>query len=335
MADVYLHVGPVKTGSTYLQNLLWSHRDDLARQRVLLPLEQANEMWLAVNDVQEGAFLHFEMPEARGAWARVTGRALAFPGRSVLSHEVLGLSTDAHVARIVGSLQAADLHVVVMARSLAAILPSLWQETVKMADPDQSWPEFLAQQRAERSPWTDAAAIVRRWSGHLPSSRVHVVTVPPPTADPAILLARFAEALVIDVSGWDDGGVPANESLDATKVELLRRLNRVTGAVLDRRAQRRLINAVLMPHLSRTRTGRRLRLPPEHRSWIEDQTQERRQALRDSGAVIHGTLSDLDVSDDAWEPSTAVVSDAELLDAALALLARSHAPGSEQGQTFL
>ena len=57
MADVHLHVGPVKTGSAYLQNLLWSHRDDLARQGVLLPLEHANEMWLAVNDVQDGAFI--------------------------------------------------------------------------------------------------------------------------------------------------------------------------------------------------------------------------------------------------------------------------------------
>lgn len=72
------------------------------------------------------------------------------------------------------------------------------------------------------------------------------------------LLTRFADALAIDASGWDRHA-PANESLDATPVELRRRLNRVTAPVLDRRAQRRLINAGLMPT---TGTGRRLRCRP-------------------------------------------------------------------------
>lgn len=87
-----------------------------------------------------------------------------------------------------------------------------------------------------------------------------VVTVPKSSTDPSILLGRFADALGVDVSKWDRSA-PANESLDAVQAELLRQLNRVTAASLDRRAQRRLINAVLLPYLSRTRTGRRLRLP--------------------------------------------------------------------------
>jgi hypothetical protein len=32
MNDVYLHVGPVKTGSTYLQSIMWSNRDALSEQ---------------------------------------------------------------------------------------------------------------------------------------------------------------------------------------------------------------------------------------------------------------------------------------------------------------
>jgi hypothetical protein len=71
MSDVYLHVGPVKTGSTYLQDLLWRNRDDLARQGYQYPGDHDNEMWLASNDVQDQAFIHFEMPEAAGVWAKV------------------------------------------------------------------------------------------------------------------------------------------------------------------------------------------------------------------------------------------------------------------------
>jgi hypothetical protein len=200
MNDVVLHVGPVKTGSTYLQELLWRNRTDLPRQGVLLPLEHDNEMWLAANDVQDGSFIHFDMPEAAGAWALVRERALGFGGTSVISHEVLGMSTDEHVQRIADSLSPARLHVVVMARSLAATLPSLWQEKIKMVDPDIGWTEFLAEQRATAAPVTDASSIVQRWLRHVPASRIHVVTVPPRGADRGVLLSRFAMATGIDVS---------------------------------------------------------------------------------------------------------------------------------------
>ncbi len=109
MSEVILHVGPVKTGSTFLQQLLWTNRGELERQGVLHPCEHANEMWFAANDVQDGAFIHFELPEAKGTWSRVRDRVLAFPGRSIMSHEILGLSTQEHVARIVESLQPATL----------------------------------------------------------------------------------------------------------------------------------------------------------------------------------------------------------------------------------
>jgi hypothetical protein len=54
MSDVYLHVGPVKTGSTYLQSILWNSPDALREQGVLLPADHPNEFFLAANDVQGG-----------------------------------------------------------------------------------------------------------------------------------------------------------------------------------------------------------------------------------------------------------------------------------------
>ena len=224
MSDVYLHVGPVKTGSTYLQDLLWRNRDDLARQGYQHPGEHDNEMWLATNDVQDQAFIHFEMPEAAGVWAKVCERVLGFTGPSVISHEVLGMSTEDHVAKIVQSLTPARLHVVVMARGLAPMLPSLWQEKIKMVDPDINWPDFLAAERKTGAQVTDASLIVHRWLAHVPPAQVHVVTVPPRGADPAVLLDRFAAALGIDPSAWDTDGGAANRSLDRVQVELLRRL---------------------------------------------------------------------------------------------------------------
>ena len=78
MREVYLHVGPMKTGSTFLQDLLWRHREDLARQGYYHPGAHANEMWLATNDLQDTAFVNYDMPQASGVWAQVCERVLAY-----------------------------------------------------------------------------------------------------------------------------------------------------------------------------------------------------------------------------------------------------------------
>ena len=332
MSEVYLHVGPVKTGSTYLQDLLWANRQSLAQQGVLNPCEHDNEMWFATNDIQDGAFIHFDMPEAEGAWGRVRDRALAFDGSSILSHEVLGLSTDEHVSKIAASLHPATLHVIVMARGLAAILPSLWQEKVKMVDPDVGWPEFVEEQHRTGAPWTDASRIVSRWLKHLPASRIHVVTVPPRGGDRSLLLRRFTEVIGVDIMDWEAGGDAANESLDAVQSELIRRLNQVTSEFLDIRAQRRLVNRAVLPLMNPADPGRRRRLPVTARAWVEAETTRRIHQLRESGVVVHGTLDDLEAPEDAWDSSGGTVTETDLLHEALRLLAASHPDRAPQGR---
>jgi len=327
VTDVYLHVGPVKTGSTFLQDLLWRHREDLARQGYLHPAEHPNEIFLASNDVQGCAFVRFELPEAGGAWQAVRDRVLGYPGRVILSCEILGRSTPEHIDRIAASLAPARLHVVVMARSLAAILPSLWQEKIKMVDPDVSWPDYLAAERGRGAPASDASLIVRRWRRHVPAARIHVITVPPPAAGRLLLLARFAAATGLDVTGWQPDPEAANESLDLVQAELIRRLNLATAGVMDWRAQRRLVNVVLLPRLrgAGPPLGPRLLVPASERGWIAAETARRIAALRASQAVIHGDLAELEPPPGIWADGPQPVTDAGLLAEALRWLALSPA----------
>ncbi|MEV6412978.1 hypothetical protein [Kribbella sp. NPDC051718] len=322
--DVYLHVGPVKTGSTYLQDLLWRNRDDLARQGYHHPGEHPNEMWLATTDLQDYEFIHFEMPEAAGLWAQVCERVAAHDGTSLISHEVLGWSTERHVAKVVDSLAPARLHVVVMARSLAPILASLWQELIKMVYPDTSLPDFLVAERETGSPWTDASLIVNRWLAHVPPTRIHVVTVPPRGAEPTELLSRFSEALGIETTAWHTDGIATNRSLDRVQAELFRRLNLAASPSLDVRAQRRLLNGTLLPLMRSADRSREIRLPASARGWIEDETSRRIDALRHSGVHIHGDLADLLTTDEAWEDTPLRVRDEDVLEEALQLLMSSH-----------
>jgi hypothetical protein len=331
VSDIYLHVGPVKTGSTYLQDLLWTNRHSLARQGVLHPCEHDNEMWLAANDVQDGAFIPFDLPEAAGAWNRIRDRVVAFGGPSIMSHEMLGLSGEDHVARIAASLPVARVRLVVMARSLAATLPSLWQEKVKMADPGISWPDFLEQQRMAGAPLTDTSLIVGRWLRHVPASRIHVVTVPARGCDRSLLLRRFAEVTGIDTAGWQGSDGHANESLDLVQSELLHRLNQVTAGFLDPRAQRRL-NGRLLPLMRPADPARRRRLPAQARQWVEAETARRAAGLQHSGILIHGDLAELRAPADAWEPAAPSITDADLLLEALRLLAESHPDRAPQAR---
>jgi hypothetical protein len=322
VTDIYLHVGPVKTGSTFLQAMLWRNRADLARQGILLPGESKSDIWLAANDVQDCENIHFALPAAAGTWGQLRDRVLAFPGRSLISHEILGMSTPDQVSRIAASLEPAQLHVVVMARSLADSLPSLWQEGLKRAGPDNiSWPDFLRAQRGSSAPVTDAALIVSRWLAHLPPSRLHVVTVPRASDGRNVLLQRFATAVGFDVCGWDADGAPANESLDGVQAELVWRLNLVAASAGASETWFELLGQVVLPGLRRcVQPGRRLRVPASERAWIEAETARRIAELKASHAAIHGDVADLHAGTGSWEDEPESPSDGELLAEALALL---------------
>jgi len=80
ISDVYLHVGPVKTGSSYLQSIMRNSRDALRGQGILLPITHPNEFFPAANDVHDGQFILVETPDPRvpgPGWpsARLLGRA--------------------------------------------------------------------------------------------------------------------------------------------------------------------------------------------------------------------------------------------------------------------
>ena len=329
MSDVYLHVGPVKTGSTYLQSILWNSRDALREQGVLLPAARPNEFFLAANDVQGGRFVLVDLPEAEGAWARVAARAGSWPGRVLITCELLGFSEPDHVQRVVSSLAPATLHLIVMARCRADMLPSIYQETVKMVDPDRSWEDFLRAYRGSHGTWRHSpGTILRRWLPHVPARRVHVVTVPRRAADPGLLRRRFARAVGIDDSrlGTADAAA-ANTSLDAIDVELLRAVTARTSKRLDRRAQRGLINDHLIPLLRELDRPRRpLRLPASFQPLMSEAAARDMEAIAAAGCHVHGDLDELLPGREAFEDegeTSHQVSQTDILNAAIEALVLS------------
>jgi hypothetical protein len=302
ISDVYLHVGPVKTGSSYLQSIMWNSRDALREQGILLPITHPNEFFLAANDVQDGQFTLVETPGSEGAWARVAVRATSWPGRVLITCELLGFSEQDHVQRIANSLAPATLHLIVMARCRADVLPSIYQEKIKMVDPDQSWEDFLRAYRASHGAWRHSpGAILGRWLPHVDRQRMHVITVPQHRAD-SFLLHRFTQILGIDDSRLVTASALANASLDVIDVELLRMVTARTAGQLDRRAQRGLINDRLLPVLQRLDRPRRpFRLPASFQLLMTEAAARDIEAISATGCHVHGDLDELLPGSGAFE----------------------------------
>lgn len=241
--QVYLHVGTAKSGTTYVQGLLWANRTRLRDQGVVYPGAHPMAHYWASLDLRGIKFNSYDDPAQHEAWPRLVKRVRAWDGRaSVISHELLAGSRPRVIARAMSDLDFADVHIILTLRDLARTLPSSWQEWIKNCE-IEGYGEWLrlVREEAHAEPVPDprragpvfwnlqnAPVILKRWQdAGVPPERIHVVTVPPRgTAEPTTLWNRFAEVLGVDPADFDlDVGAKTNETLPAVGASVLRKLN--------------------------------------------------------------------------------------------------------------
>jgi len=222
---------------------------------------------------------------------------------------------------------------------MARQLPAAWQEWIKNRD-TITYREFLAavrgdtpQARRLRS-LHDVPAILATWSAHVPTERVHVVTVPPPGAAPGVLWQRFAGLLGVDPARYRTDIPGANSSLGATEAAVVRRLNALLSGVEQPRYDR-AVKFYLAPELGKRR-GARIDLPEDAYDWAIEQAHAAVAALAEAGYPVVGDLAELIPTQ---RPSGADPDDppaAEVADAAIAgLAALVQQPATEASQREL
>ena len=129
---VVLHVGLPKTGTTYLQSVVWANQERLrAEDGSSSPGATTADLWAAL-DVQEREGLAKRDPRAPGTWDRLAAELAAAPEPvGLITHEFLcGASARAGPAGR-RRLAPARVEVVVTARHTAGMLAAGWQEMVK------------------------------------------------------------------------------------------------------------------------------------------------------------------------------------------------------------
>jgi hypothetical protein len=303
---VIVHIGEPKTGTTFLQQVMWRNRGELAAAGVALPGHHPQDHFRSQNDVREVPKLPSDPAGSwRGEWDVLAMQAReAELGVSVISHELFCAATEAQAERAIRSLAPAEVHVVLTVRDMGSLLPAEWQESVKHRNA-LGWEDWLhdvvdieSAEAERREFWFwrvhDTMAILRNWSRPLPPERVHVITVPQAGAGNGLLWERFAGLLGIDPARIDTSRARPNASLGLPEIEFLRRLNiALSPEIPDWFYMWNVKEALVHDTLAgRTRTGR-LVLPPDRQAWAQEQSEALIGALKASSYDIIGDLDEL------------------------------------------
>ncbi len=298
---VLLHVGCPKTGTSYLQDVLFRNQRVLRRHDILYAADRFDAHFLAALDLMTLPWGGLEI-EAVGAWDRLAEQVRAWHGTSVISHEILARATPSQVERALASLGDAEIHLVVSARDLVRQIPAEWQENVKHRS-HITYARFLDTIRDEGrdskiGSWFWAVQeipdILDRWGSALPPEHVHLVTVPPPGSDRGELWSRFSSTFGLDGLPLDLTAERENPSLGVSETSLLRTVNERVTSIMAPPDYRPLVREVLAHQtLSHRAASARLGLSPDDHRWAQDLTRAWGSELRARGYDVVGDLDDL------------------------------------------
>lgn len=301
---VLLHVGTPKTGTSYLQDVLFRNRRTLAAADILYPADRFDAHFLAALDLMRLPWGGLET-EAVGAWDQLAERVRKHRGTSIISHEILATASRAQAGRALESLghgSGTEVHVLLSVRDLVRQIPAEWQENVKHRSQIR-FGAFLDQiqdpKRETRiATWfwgvQELPDILNRWGHDLPPERIHLITVPPRGGPQQLLWKRFSVAFGLDGLELDLEAERANPSLGAPETALVRRINRSANHELNPAHYRPLVRELLAHQTLSRRTGSpRLALPPDVHPWVSEVTASWIAEIEKRGYDVVGDLHDL------------------------------------------
>lgn len=303
---VLLHIGPHKTGTTAIQGILTTAREQMAEHGVLYPgtsWSHADEARAVLNRPAGWLYDSAPLPD-QSRWRDLVESVHAAPGRVVLSSEFFALADAEQRARVVEDLGADRLHILVAARNPGSIVLSTWQQVLRDGKTGRL-EEFLRRGFERDRPghatsgfwsWADAANQVEDWAPLVGVDRLRVVVID--ESDRTLLPTTFEQLLGLPAGLLSSVAPPSqNRSLTAPEAELLRRATELVKPEL-RWEEFSLFFRMgyarrLLDHRTVPRDEARSALP----AWATEQAAAEAAAMIErldaSGVTVIGDLDDL------------------------------------------
>jgi hypothetical protein len=314
----------MKSGTSFIQNVLGHNKAGLADQGVLFPGPRWKAQVAAVQDlIRTGSDGQGELVPG-GPWLELVREVREWPGTAVISMEFLGPRTRGQIERIASSFPDARVEAVLSCRDLARQIPAMWLESVQNGS-TTGWQDYLDAVRkqdrsvpAGRNFWRHQAipATARRWAGVLGADALTLLTVPRPGSPAPLLWERFASIVGAQADSVDLD-VRANPSIGLATANMLLHLNRrmrkddgSMPAGYDHYVKHVLAKRGLV-----YRQGVEPRLGLDE-AWVRKRGQQQIRQLRADGHRVVGDLAELEPAPVQGVHSREV-SAAEELDAAI------------------
>lgn len=292
---VVLHVGLMKSGTTYIQHRLSANRPELARQDICFPGRTWGDQVRATADFFQ--FGRVGKVPYHGYWERLMNEVDAHPGAAMISMEFFAPVKPAQVQRVADAFAHTDLQIVITIRDLGRNIPAMWQETLKNGR-TWTWSEYVEEVRsggpAGKNFWRQHSAgrIVTRWAEVVGPENVTVITVPRPDAPRELLWERFCEAAgLADPAGWEQGAT-SNESLGAASAMVMRAVNEAV-ADIEWREYEPLVKGLLGSQIMAARKKQEPVIGFAAPPWVHGRADRMKQRIAGSGVRLIGDLDDL------------------------------------------
>jgi hypothetical protein len=324
---VFVHIGLPKTGTSYLQSVLWPQRDALRERGLLLPGREKRDHLLSSMIVRDDPGVGRRGPGAADAWDVVRREVAAHDGDALVSHEFFCAASAGQARRMVADLEPAEVHLVVTAREPLGLFTSSWQESLKNlgTTPLEDYGRTVSEDPRDVWDWRalDLGLVLDRWSPAVPEERLHVIVAPGADQPREELWRRFAGVLGIDPDVVPHEAAFTNQTMGVVEAETLRRLNPHLGAFRGAYDRGRWIRTFLADDRLVTRGGEKYWPGADQIAEARARGARAVDRIRAASYDVVGDVDSLLVPNDLpprRHPSS--VTDAEVAEVAVSLVAR-------------